>query len=419
MHEQTRRQHGRSRGYRVGVSTAAIAAVVLSLAACGTASNSGASSTGSRSSTGTVNILAITDSSGPVKQQGSQELIGLDAAAAFYNAKGGIDHHRVVIDHVNDNGDPATAVSVAEKALGNDPGKYSMVYAGEEGTDIDALIPVMARYPVFATNLTDSGACIPTSHCPHEFSLEGATSIPQQRVAEFMKQNNYTKVGILEEEISFTESETPALTKYLSQDSIGNSVVTFPTSALTLTTELQQLKSSGADVVYAEALGPAAGYVLQARASLGWNVPVVFDVAGSSIDLSTLASAAELKNADVVMKRCADPAKASSTPGYSELSKYAARYGGMGDNPCNLAGAGWDSVVFLNQLVAQTGSFNYATLTKAAQNVKPRYRSSPNYVVIPKYFYSATDHENLGETTADWSVLPAGPIVNGQLSTSS
>ena len=44
-------------------------------------------------------------------------LAGLKAAAANYNAHGGIDHHHVNVTSVSDNGDSTTTVSLLIKQL--------------------------------------------------------------------------------------------------------------------------------------------------------------------------------------------------------------------------------------------------------------------------------------------------------------
>ena len=124
-------------------SCAAALTVALAVAACGSSSSSSSSSTSSggsggsstSSAEGPINVLDITATSGPTAIYGEAETDGLEAAAAYYNAQGGILGHKVNIVVANDNSDPTIASSIATKDLSSDPGKYAMVWDGEEHCD--------------------------------------------------------------------------------------------------------------------------------------------------------------------------------------------------------------------------------------------------------------------------------------------
>jgi ABC-type branched-subunit amino acid transport system substrate-binding protein len=391
-----------------------VAAAVLALVGCsGSTQANGSSSRGPSGRNAPINVLAIVAKSGHGHKYGKQELLGLKAAARYYNSKGGINGHKVVVTSLNGNGDPSTATSVAVKELSAHPDKYSMVYPGSEGTVVKALMPVMARHHVLAISINDSGVCADVSKCPHQLTLAASQTVPALAVSKWMKSKGYTKVGILQEQASYTESETPAVVSALDKAGIAHVTVHFPSSAVNLTTEVQQLKSQGVRAVYAEAVGAPSGYALDARAKLNWNAPILFDIAGSSLDLTKLAPASQLSRVYLEVHRCSDTSKTSAGGGLTKMIKLAPK-GAIDTLPCNLSGSGWDAVALLNKLVNQSKSTDYQKLTKAAAALSSAPKN-PLYIVTRKYAYTASNHENQAATPQDYSILPVGPIKGGQV----
>ena len=286
------------------IGLAALALAATTVAACSSSSSttagdasagSSSTSTGSASSTtsgGAINVLVVADQSGPNKTIGTQEALGVQAGAAYLNAHGGVLGRQVSVTILNDDGDPATATSLVVKALAQNPTKYSMIYPGEEGTIIAALIPIVKRDSLYAVDINDgSSGCVDASNCPTQFSLTGAANLSTVAPVGFFSSKKYTNVGLLSAQLDFTQNEATDIQPLLTKAGIKYETATFPISAVSVTSEMSQLKSGGAQAVYAAAFGAPIGYILQARAQLGWNVPVVFDVAGASFDIPSLAPA--------------------------------------------------------------------------------------------------------------------------------
>ena len=74
---------------RLGACAAALALAAL-VTACASGSGSTGSTAASGTSTGPINVLDVTATSGATAIYGAQETLGLQAAAAYYNANGGI-----------------------------------------------------------------------------------------------------------------------------------------------------------------------------------------------------------------------------------------------------------------------------------------------------------------------------------------
>src|SRR4051794_32271345 len=121
---------------------ARVGVVVL---ACGAAAVLGACGSSKTSATGTqapVRILWIGDTTGPLKAYGDVQLAGVRGAADYFNSRGGIAGHRVVVRAVSDNGDPTTAATVLTRELASST--PTMIWPGTVSAESAAMIPILA-----------------------------------------------------------------------------------------------------------------------------------------------------------------------------------------------------------------------------------------------------------------------------------
>jgi branched-chain amino acid transport system substrate-binding protein len=408
---------------------ACVATLILAVlaAACGSTSSSstgsGAASTtastesassGGAGSGKPIDILDITATSGATAVFGEQETNGLQAAANYYNANGGVLGRKIDITVVNDNSDPATATSIATQQLSGNPGKYAMVWAGEEGTVTSALVPIMKRYNVFATAVDDGdNACAQASNCPNLFTQVGSNSLAEIADAAALKKEGATKVGIIAEQLTYDEAELPFIQKDLARLGINTVTVTFPPTAVSLTPEMSQLKNDGVNAVFAEALGPAAGYVLGARAALGWSVPTTFDITGSSLDISKLAPKSQLGGVTETIHYCMNIKH--DIPAFSLLQKYTPQPLN-GSVTCPIAGDGWAGIVLLDEAATKAKSLDSAALSKAAETIKvTNQEANFPYVSYQAYCWSPSNHEQVCNSPSDFEVVPIGKLVDTRL----
>ena len=247
---------------RVTALMACAAAVMVS--ACGSAAD-GAPTTSGKAP---ITILWIGDTTGPLKAYGDVQLAGVKGAADYFNRRGGIEGHRVVVHAVSDNGDPTMAASVLTKELAS--GTPTMVWPGTVSAESAAMIPILAKHKVFAISLVDGQAQCATgaaTKCPHVWTLVNPPDVVQQVTVDWIKSKGLTKVGMLQANTPFSASQTPHFLKAAAQSGMQVKAASLPADAVDLTPQLQSLKQSGAQVVYAQGLG-SAQYALTARASL-------------------------------------------------------------------------------------------------------------------------------------------------------
>ena len=323
--------------------------------------------------------------------------------------------HPVKIVSEDDGTDPSIAVQDLLKYVGAH-GKPHAVWAGTESDDTQALFPVLKRYGILGYAATDGSDLLQSSaqaNYPDEFTPADSKRLPDVLAAQWFKSRNLHKVGILQEAVAYTESETPLIEAALRQQGIGYSVSTISPTATDVTPEMSALKSSGADAVFAEAVGPPAGYVLAGRATVGWNVPVLGDFAFAAIDVTKLVPKSDLGSVYLVDGRCA-PASASYT-GIKLMKQYYAKLGFMvgAGGICSEA-AGWDGTMMLYTAAQQSGSIAMSDLASTLQALKTP--AEPYYVEMHAVSFTANTHENASGSPSDFVVIPIGPWIGGQVS---
>lgn len=382
-----------------------------------TAANSAATSSSSPASGKPVKVLAILDTGSADKAFETEMLAGLKGAAAYYNANGGILGRPVSVDVENDASDPGTATSEAVSALSGSPGKYAMVLAGGEGTITATLLPIMARYKVFSTAINDGGAgtcATKVSSCPTFFALTGTSAAYSAGDAQYLVSKHYKNVGLLEEQIDFTEGEAGAVQKYLTSHGVKVETATFPPTAVSVTPEMNKLKGGGAQAVFEAAVSAPAYYIFGARPALSWNVPLVLDIASSSgADVSREVPAAELKNSSETVWYCENPANTSSIPAYALVGKWTSHAGSplLSSDTCALVGIGWGAIVLLHDAATKAHSLSTAALVSATESLNETAKSSP-FLSSQAYCWSSSDHDNNCDTASDYQVVPVGRIAN-------
>jgi branched-chain amino acid transport system substrate-binding protein len=401
---------------------ASLLAVVAILAGCGSSNSNSSAATGSAAASGggsgkPVTILFVGDFSGANKQVTDEQYGGLESGVTYWNAHGGFNGAKATVTKIDDNGQPNTAISQTIQYLTSHP-KPTMVWAGTESDEVAAMIPLMKREGLLGMSINDGNLqCVKDAQtdCPTFFSIGGGADVIDAAAAAAFKRMDVTSVGILQETLAFTQSETPAMVQALTKAGIKNSTVTFPDTAVDVTAELSKLKSNGATGIYAEALGPAAGYTLAGRAQLGWNAPVIFDAAGSSFDVSKLVSnQSYLKNAYV---NISPPTNGClKIPGVKLMVSNAATAGAkIGTLPLYVAAFGWDGMVLLHNAIDQAKSTDATSLASAIVNMPASAQSDPLYTLSKRVAFTNSNHENQGVTTDDYDIVNAGPVTNGQL----
>jgi branched-chain amino acid transport system substrate-binding protein len=403
------------------VMTAMVVAGLAILAGCGSSSSSSSGSSGGSSSSASSNSpfvdLVDVDKTGPTKVYGIPELAGVEAAAKLVNEKeGGILGHKIVVKSINDNGDPQTGTSALISYLSSNP-KPNNFYPGAESTLEGALIPIAARRGLFMAAKGDGENLFAPEHDPHKnypwgFQATGSVTPLNEGIAEFFKQKGIKKVGILQGEYAYAEGEVPIFEKALDKLGIAHTAVKVSLEATSVTPEMDQLKSAGAEGLYVALVGASSNYAFAARAQLGWNVPMVGEGSFSGTDLTKTVPAAQRKNAFVTL--FPDTPSNTTVPGVGALKEAigAAKLNEYGV-PLDVIALGWDTVIMLKDAAKKANSIEPAKMAAALETGGEF--TDPDMAMFSAMKFSEENHENFAPTSKDFPVVPVGPFKEGQL----
>lgn len=413
---------------RAGRTPAALAALAvmtaLAISACGSSSSSSSSTSSSSkpSSTATASkspftLLMVIDTSGPTKVYGTVDLASMQAAVKYWNGHGGILGHPITIKTLNDNGDATTAVSVATSYLTSNP-KPDMIFAGTSGIDSAGLIPLVKRDGLLDVAVDDGDNVCQTNAqmtCPTAFVPAVDTPTQMQSVVSFMKSKGWKKIGVLEEEDAFSESETGPLQSELTKNGMSASVVTFSPTAVNVNPQISELQSDGVNVIFVEGLAAAPGYAISGRAALGLinKMPYVFDAGAAAVDLTKLTpSVANLANSWEEISRASDPYV--SMPGRTLLLKYGTP--AVSAQPLIVASFQWTDLALVHNAAEQAGSISVSAISNALENLQPQYQDDPLYMSAPVIQFTNGVHLDVAPAAVNsYVVVPSGPIKNGMV----
>jgi ABC-type branched-subunit amino acid transport system substrate-binding protein len=417
---------------RRAVTTAALAVALAALAGCGSSSSSSSQSSADAAGTGAAattssaaaasqtggtpfKILFIGDFSGPTKFYGALEYEGLQTAAAYWNQHGGIGGHQIALTKMDDGASPSAAATDLVKYV-SAKGKPNWVYAGTLSNELSALIPLLKRYNLLGGGLGDtSNVCADAAaNCPTAFFEGPREEQDADAAVNYMKAHGFTNVGLLAESNADTQNETKLIAQGLKAKGIKSETQTFPATAVSVTPEVAALKSAGADALFAAAIGPAVGYAAKARSQLGWSAPLIFDEDAASSDITKVAPASQLKGA--VEEIYNSQNSHLSSPGITALINGAKQFGGIpAAGALDVPAYAWDDLVSLHDAALQGKSVDQNALIAALNNLDAAAQTDPLYLLDKRVQFTKSDHENVAAASTDYSVVPVGSLVDGQV----
>jgi branched-chain amino acid transport system substrate-binding protein len=403
------------------VATAGVVAV-----GCGSDSSSSdkGGGTNSAKSKEPIQALAILDMTGPTKYLGEADKAGLDAAVTYLNKNGGIDGRQVELEVLSDNGDPTTSVTTLTKYVAQ-KGKPDYLFGGSYSSISAAIQPVASRNKIMSWAFGDGNfACEKdaSAKCGPFFAVNSRPEVYVQQSANYLKEKGYKKIGIIADQRDTSTTESAIQKDLYPKAGLEPVFVTTPAKTVNVLPQMSKLKAEGVDVVFAEQIGPAVGYVLQARKKLGWDVPVVFDISGSSSSITTLAPK-ELwsDNVDMQIFSMIDPKRADHFPGVKKMlesNTEAQKEGGFGGQAANVGVFGWNNLMLYAAVVNATHSTDPVVNQKWLEtNEVPlddtmTGATKDTRALMTTHKFTADRHENEGWQPDDYAIVPVAPVGN-------
>lgn len=413
------------------VATAAVAAAGL-IAAC--SSSSGSTSSGGGGSTSGAAAAGSTDSSGggssstPVEalvsasvsatgtlgQNAKTTVNAVKAAAGVLNKNGGIDGHMVHVTVIDDQGEPTTGVSKLQQVLSS--GTKPDVYFDAGPSNLsEAVLPILTQNKILSFNTAPTADSGDPSKFPYNFDM--SPSAPNYAVAfcPYAKSQGWTKVGILYTDDAYGDVLGPAIKSECQKDGATVTGITkYDPSALDYTATLQSIKSGNPQAIMLVGYGAEVGYMLKGVSKLGWNVPILGDIAVADTDTvitpppNGLLGTPQEKN--LVMEVFKSVAKSSNQPAaLNTMISAMSSQGGL-SGPL-ISAYPYDGLMLFAAAAKKAGTISDpAAIAKAVIGLSVQESQTG---IFPQYFYTAKSHQPNEPASAFTFVKPA-PVKNGQ-----
>lgn len=360
----------------VALTSFACSAVLL--AACGSSSASSSSSTSSVPKA-PIQIGVAVGLTGYLASDDVPFSNGVKLAAAAFNAKGGIDGHKVDVTVQNMDSAAATGVTVVTQMI--DQNHIDVLIGGSVSAATAAYAPILTRaqVPMVAASV------LPTDD-QWEFSTLQPTSESNVADLGFVKSKlKVSRVAVIYSETPYGEGAAARIEAQAK--SLGLSVVSSQgvlTDATDMTPQLQAVQGSGAQVIVDVLTGPV--HIVEAKdaANLGLHIPIVMGQDTRSIFKQSTQAYPDVYwtalGAQVYPYNTSPQVKAANAT-FAPI--YMKAYGNS-PGEANAA-RGWDSLQIVAQAVNSSKAITGTKLDSALEHVS--YTGTET-----SYRYSPSDH---------------------------
>jgi branched-chain amino acid transport system substrate-binding protein len=286
-------------GKRYGIGSAlAVAAVVLTAAACSAPGASSSSSPAASSSgtapgsatAGPIKIAVVDAQSGASSDLGQFEWRGVSLAVNEVNATGAIDGRKIQLTLYDDQADPTVGTELARKVASE--GDIAMFGTAESAVTV-AMAPILESEHI--PNITSGQSTkLIAVKSPYLF-LNGPTGLTYDTtLARYVVgTKGYKKIAMLTNNDSYGAGEESAFTSALT--TLGITPVAakvVPADQTNMTPELTAIRAANPQVLFIGAEEAQSGLIVKQARALGMNVVIAEGApAGTPLYMSTAGAA--------------------------------------------------------------------------------------------------------------------------------
>jgi len=388
---------------------AVLAAASLALTACAPAAEPGQTDEG-----GTYSIYASLSLTGPLAGSAQAQKEGLEIAVEEINDSGGINGETVALTIIDDQLDPTKAVTLLQEQL--DTEKPDLVIHGISSAVTLAMLPLLTRNEVVSIGNTYANAINDPSTYPYAFGTNPVVALDPEAAAELFEEEGYEKVAYLGANDALGQSIAEAFQTVLPEAGFELTVESFAPADLDMTAQLQRLQATDPDVLVIQGYGTSAGYALQSRTKLGWDIVTYGDGGlGNGNNLALISSEADWNNLFLrVFAINTDEREVTGTAAFDYLMGKIEESGSKFDQLMQLYAHQWDAVHVIKQAVEQADSKEAAAVAEALENLSPIEGESP-YITFPEFRSYTADNHFRNLSTDAYIVVRPGPVVDGTI----
>lgn len=280
---------------------AGIAATAMALAGCG---ETRLGEEAAASSDGPYRIFFTADMSGPTSSVSRSVLAGVKAATEQVNDAGGIGGRQIELIENNDQNDPTKAVSALQEQIssGNRP---DMVYPGGSSAVSLSLLPITTREEIFSAGATQSDLLNNPEEFPYHFGTTEPMATYVDALVNELQDKGHQKVAMAFSNDPTGQASEAVYREVIEAAGLDFTSVGYPTDALNMTPQLEQLRANGPDALVFEGYGTPVQYVMQSLTGMRWDIPAYGTATSSAFPLVDHFSPEQLTNVQVVQENWA------------------------------------------------------------------------------------------------------------------
>jgi branched-chain amino acid transport system substrate-binding protein len=350
---------------------------------------------------------------GGLQSVSQAQVQGMTAAVADVNKHGGVDGHQVTLKVVDDKLDPSTSVQLLTQEMGER--KPDLVWHGITSDATLAMLPLLTRNKVLSIGNTQSALINDPKKWPYAFGLTTPNSMEGTGEAAALAKKGIKKVALLTSNIANGQSVAQGYTSALEAKGIKVTAATYAPTDLTMTAQLEQLKASDPDILLLQGQGPAVGYILRDRTSLGWDIPTLgTSSVGNGNNLGAISTAADWKNLDLLVYPVNTPSRPTGkSDRFSALLDSLTSQNAKFDQLMQIYTAPFDSLQLVKLAGDQAKSIDGDKMATALQNLKQP--STRPYLQFTQERFSSSNHFLDIDFADAFTVVKPGPISQGTI----
>lgn len=383
------------------------AALVLPLALVGCTAGGDDNSSGGDFD-GVFTVYASLAVTGPLAGIAGANIEGLDAAVEAINADGGIDGREVQVIVGDDGADPTKAATLLQERL--DSTEIDLVVAGNTSNVGLSLLPLLTREKIFSTG--QQAAINDPEAYPYHFGFVIPNPTQTRGMLEKVEAEGYQKVALLHANDANGTAIADTYRGLFEDADIEFVEESFAPTDVDMTAQLQRLQAQSPDVLILSGLGAVAGYELQSRTKLGWDIPTLGHTDLGTTDLAAVSGEADWNNVEIMTFYVMD-AGGTRTAGFEQLMSGLEAQNSKLDQPISQYSVMWDLLWTAKYVWENTDSDDAEEIKATYESLDLQADPDSPYTFLPYIAYSKDSHQLVVEPGDSMVFISPGPYVDG------
>lgn len=324
------------------------------------------------------NVVFIAGVTGALQANTEAQVAGMQAAVDTLNENGGLNGATVNLTVLDDKSDPTVSVTLLQQYLAenDDP---ELVIPGLTSNQALGLVPILTREKILGIAAVQNPTLDDPEQYPYFFSNSIKSDVTSEAVAAYLKDQGVSKVALVAPNDALLQALQPSLEAAFGDADITMTVHAFDPEAIDTSAAFAEAEASGAEWIYADAVGAAVPRLLDGRLKAGAeDVPTIGGSSISAGSFLTVTTEAQRENLYPVLL----PMTAYIPP-EDRSDALNALIEKIGDPsalplPLNNYTYGWDDIAIWAAGVEQAGTTDTVEVSEALQSLKLSGKNAPD-----------------------------------------